>query len=109
MIFNERRFFRGCGYCYVWFPHCASLVKEDNNTSLFIIISHCFTVRLSNQLAFRVSRALTLLVDKQNSGMLSRVELLDQLFCSSHKKVSRVFSLADCALENQFLTHENWI
>ena len=28
-----------------------------NTTSLFIIISHCFTVRVSNQLAFRVRRA----------------------------------------------------
>ena len=30
-----------------------------NTTSLFIIISHCFTVRVSNQLAFRVRRADT--------------------------------------------------
>ena len=36
-----------------------SLVAENNNTSLFIIISHCFTVRVSNQLAFRVRRAVT--------------------------------------------------
>ena len=28
-----------------------------NTISLFIIISHCFTVRVSNQLAFRVRRA----------------------------------------------------
>ena len=27
---------------------------ENKNTSLFIIISYCFTVRLANQLAFRV-------------------------------------------------------
>ena len=30
-------------------------------------------------------------------------------FPTSHKKVSSLFSLADCASENQFWTHENWI
>ena len=38
------------------------------------------------------------------------VELLHQMFCASHKNVSSVFSLADCALlENQLSTQENWI
>ena len=38
------------------FPHWS---QKNNNKSLFIIISHCFTVRVSNQLAFRVRRAAT--------------------------------------------------
>ena len=37
----------------------SSLVAENSNTSLFIIISNCFTVRVSNQLAFRVRKAAT--------------------------------------------------
>ena len=37
------------------FPHW--LKKKNSNMSLFFIISHCFTVRVSNQLAFRVRRA----------------------------------------------------
>ena len=32
---------------------CFLVGRRNNNTSLFIIISHCFTVRLSNQLTFR--------------------------------------------------------
>ena len=39
--------------------HVSSLVAENNNTSLFLIISHCFTVRASKQLAFRVRGAAT--------------------------------------------------
>ena len=38
------------------FPHW---LQKNRNTSSFIIISHCFTVRVSNQLAFRVRRAAT--------------------------------------------------
>ena len=37
------------------FPHWS----QNNNTSLFIIISHFLTVRVSNQLAFRARRATT--------------------------------------------------
>ena len=37
------------------FPHWL----KKNNLSLFFIISHCFMVRVSNQLAFRVRRAAT--------------------------------------------------
>ena len=37
----------------------SSLVAENNTTSLFTIISYCFTVRVSDQLAFRVRRAVT--------------------------------------------------
>ena len=33
------------------------MVTENNSTSLFIITSNCFTVRVSNQLAFRVRRS----------------------------------------------------
>ena len=32
---------------------CFHIGRRNNNTSLFIIISHCFTVRVSNQLTFR--------------------------------------------------------
>ena len=32
------------------------LFAENNNTSLLIIMSHCFMVRVSNQLAFKVRR-----------------------------------------------------
>ena len=32
---------------------CFLVGRRNNNTSLFIIISRCFTVRLSNQLTFR--------------------------------------------------------
>ena len=38
------------------FPHWS---QKNRNTSLFIIISYCVTVRVSNQLAFRVRRAAT--------------------------------------------------
>ena len=31
---------------------CFLIGRRNNNTSLFIIISHCFTVKLSNQLTF---------------------------------------------------------
>ena len=44
------------GAAHELFPHW---LQKNNNTSLFIIISHCFTVRVSNQLAFRVRRAAT--------------------------------------------------
>ena len=37
----------------------SSSVTEKKNTSLFIITFHCFTVRVSNQLAFTVRRAAT--------------------------------------------------
>ena len=37
----------------------SSLVAEKKKISLFIITFHCFTVRVSNQLAFRVRRAAT--------------------------------------------------
>jgi len=37
----------------------SSLVAENNSTSLFIIICHCFKVRVSNQLAIRARRAAT--------------------------------------------------
>ena len=39
------------------FPHWLKKKQKNNNMSLFFIISHCFTVRVSNQLAFRVRRA----------------------------------------------------
>ena len=32
-----------------------------------------------------------------------------KIFCASHKNVSSVFSLADCTLEKQLSTQENWI
>ena len=32
-----------------------------------------------------------------------------RIFCVSHNNVSSVFSLADCALKNQFSTQENWV
>ena len=31
---------------------CFLIGRRNNNKSLFIIISHCFTVKLSNQLTF---------------------------------------------------------
>ena len=37
----------------------SSFVGEEINTSLFIITFHCFTIRVSNQLAFTVRRAAT--------------------------------------------------
>ena len=37
----------------------SSFVAEKINTSLLIITFHCFTVRVSNQLAFTVRRAAT--------------------------------------------------
>ena len=37
----------------------SSLVAEKKKISLFIITFHCFTVRVSNQLAFTVRRAAT--------------------------------------------------
>ena len=39
------------------FVTCFLIGPENNNTSFFINISHCFAVRVSNQLAFRVRRA----------------------------------------------------
>ena len=38
------------------FPHWS---QKKKSTSLFIITFHCFTVKVSNQLAFRVRRAVT--------------------------------------------------
>ena len=38
------------------FPHWS---QKKKTTSLFIITFHCFTIRVSNQLAFRVRRAAT--------------------------------------------------
>ena len=49
--------------------------------------------------------------DKQNSAMWPRGWAV-AIFCASHKKFSAVLSLlslADCALEKQFSTQENWI
>ena len=36
-------------------------------------------------------------------------ELLQNIFYSSHENISSIFSLADCALQNQFSTQENLI
>ena len=32
-----------------------------------------------------------------------------KVFCASHKNVSLVFRLADCTLEKQLSTQENWV
>ena len=56
VVRNFDKFFQLCRFCSQF---VSSLVAKNNNTSLFIIISHCFMVWVSNQLAFRVRRAAT--------------------------------------------------
>ena len=49
-------------------------------------------------------------VDRHSSGMLLRGwAVAPKHSVPAIKKVSSLFSLADCALENQFSTHKNWI
>ena len=50
-------------------------------------------------------------VDRQTSDRYvdAWLRCCTKIFCASHKNVSLVFSLADCALKNQFSTQKNWI
>ena len=49
-------------------------------------------------------------VDRQNSGIYVATWLgcFAKIFCARHENVSSVFRLADCTLEKQILTQENW-
>ena len=48
-------------------------------------------------------------VDRQNSGMWSRGWAVAPKYSVPAISFSSVFNFADCALENQFSTLENWI
>ena len=82
--------------------------RRVNTTSLFIIIPHCFTVRVWNQLAFRVRRA-----DYDPSGLRSP---FPHLFPSQPKrdfhsrdmhklflKISKIYRNSTVAINDQWL------